>query len=39
VQDTATIIVLGNKENSNIYHAKEMEAIFRGNSEMDKLDE
>ncbi|HVX25404.1 MAG TPA: serine hydrolase domain-containing protein [Parafilimonas sp.] len=39
VQDTATIIVLGNKENSNIYHAKEMEAIFRGKSEMDKLDE
>jgi CubicO group peptidase (beta-lactamase class C family) len=39
VQDTATIIVLGNKQNSNIYHAKEMEAIFRGNSEMDKLDE
>lgn len=39
VQDTATIIVLGNKQNSNIYHAKEMEGIFRGNSEMDKLDE
>jgi CubicO group peptidase (beta-lactamase class C family) len=39
VQDTATIIVLGNKQNSNIYHAKDMEAIFRGKSEMDKLDE
>ncbi len=39
VQDTATIIVLGNKENSNIYHAKDMEGIFRGTSEMDKLDE
>ena len=39
IQDTATIIVLGNKQNSNIYHAKEMEAIFRGKSEMDKLDE
>jgi CubicO group peptidase (beta-lactamase class C family) len=39
IQDTATIIVLGNKENSNIYHAKDMEAIFRGKSEMDKLDE
>jgi CubicO group peptidase (beta-lactamase class C family) len=39
VQDTATIIVLGNKENSNIYHAKEMEGIFNAKSEMDKLDE
>lgn len=39
VQDTATIIVLGNKQNSNIYHAKDMEGIFRGTSEMDKLDE
>ncbi len=39
VKDTATIIVLGNKQNSNIYHAKEMESIFRGRSEMDKLDE
>lgn len=39
IQDTATIIVLGNKQNSNIYHAKDMEAIFRGKSEMDKLDE
>ena len=39
VQDTATIIVLGNKENRNIYQAKEMEGIFNGKSEMDKLDE
>ena len=39
VKDTATIIVLGNKQNSNIYHAKEMEGIFNGKSEMDKLDE
>ena len=39
VQDTATIIVLGNKQNSNIYHAKDMEGIFTGRSEMDKLDE
>ncbi len=39
VQDTATIIVLGNKENRNIYQAKEMENIFNGKSEMDKLDE
>jgi CubicO group peptidase (beta-lactamase class C family) len=39
VQDTATIIVLGNKENKNIYQAKEMENIFNGKSEMDKLDE
>jgi CubicO group peptidase (beta-lactamase class C family) len=39
VQDTATIIVLGNKENRNIYQAKEMESIFNGKLEMDKLDE
>lgn len=39
VQDTATIIVLGNKENRNIYQAKEMETIFSGKYEMDKLDE
>ena len=39
VQDTATIIVLGNKENRSIYQAKEMESIFNGKSEMDKLDE
>lgn len=39
VQDTATIIVLGNKENRNIYQAKEMEGIFNGKLEMDKLDE
>lgn len=39
VQDTATIIVLGNKENRAIYQSKEMESIFNGNAEMDKLDE
>lgn len=38
-QDTATIIVLGNKENRSIYQAKEMEGIFSGRYEMDKLDE
>ncbi|HEX5151397.1 MAG TPA: serine hydrolase domain-containing protein [Parafilimonas sp.] len=38
-QDTATIIVLGNKENPVIYQAKEMEGIFSGRYEMDKLDE
>lgn len=39
VQDTATIIVLGNKENRSIYQAKEMESIFSGKYEMDKLEE
>ena len=39
VQDTATIIVLGNKENRNIYQAKEMESIFNGKLQIDKLDE
>ena len=38
-QDTATIIVLGNRENPVIYQAKEMEGIFSGKYEMDKLDE
>lgn len=28
IQDSVTIIVLGNKYNSNIYHAKDMESIF-----------
>lgn len=39
VQDTATIIVLGNKENRAIYQAKEMEGIFSGKYDMDKLEE
>jgi len=39
IKDTATIIVLGNKQNGNIYHAKEMETIFNGKQEMDNLDE
>jgi len=28
IQDSVTIIVLGNKYNSNIYHAKDLESIF-----------
>ncbi|MEO8720237.1 MAG: serine hydrolase domain-containing protein [Ginsengibacter sp.] len=44
IQDSATIIVLGNKYNSNIYQAKEMETFFdtklgptdRENAEMSK---
>ena len=39
IKDTATIIVLGNKQNGNIYHAKEMETIFNGKQEMDSLEE
>jgi len=31
IQDSATIIVLGNKYNSNIYKAKEMESFFDDN--------
>ncbi len=30
VKDTATIIVLGNKYNSNIYHSKDMAVVFTG---------
>ena len=39
VQDTATIIVLGNKQNANIYQAKQMESIFNGRQEIDSLEE
>jgi CubicO group peptidase (beta-lactamase class C family) len=39
IKDTATIIVLGNRQNGNIYHAREMESIFSGKQEMDKLEE
>lgn len=39
VKDTATIIVLGNKINRNIYHAKEMESIFNGRIDTAKLEE
>jgi hypothetical protein len=28
IEDSVTIIVLGNKYNSNIYHAKDLESIF-----------
>ncbi len=33
VQDTATIIVLGNKYNSAIYHSKDMGVIFTGHKD------
>ena len=39
VQDTAVIIVLGNKLNSNIYHAKEMQTIFNGKIDTGRLEE
>jgi CubicO group peptidase (beta-lactamase class C family) len=39
VQDTAVIIVLGNKVNRNIYGAKEMESIFTGRLDTSKLEE
>ena len=39
MQDTATIIVLGNKINNNIYHAKEMSKIFTGHEDINKLEE
>ena len=39
VQDTATIIVLGNKLNSNIYGSKQMSAIFSGREDKNKLEE
>ena len=39
VQDTATIIVLGNKLNNNIYKAKQMSYIFSGKQDVNKLEE
>lgn len=39
VQDTATIIVLGNKYNRNIYQSKKMADIFTGGHDANKLEE
>ena len=39
VQDTATIIVLGNKVNRNIYSAKQMSSIFTGRLDTSHLEE
>lgn len=39
VQDTATIIVLGNKYNANIYQAKKMSTIFNGKVDENNLEE
>jgi len=39
VQDTATVIVLGNKVNSNIYHSREIGNIFTGRKDNNSLDE
>jgi CubicO group peptidase (beta-lactamase class C family) len=39
VQDTATIIVLGNRFNRNIYSAKKMADIFTGKKDDTKLEE
>ena len=39
VQDTATIIVLGNKFNRNIYQAKQMSSIFTGKVDENNLEE
>ena len=39
VQDTAVLIVLGNKLNKNIYSAKEMHGIFTGKMDTIKLEE
>jgi len=39
VQDTATIIMLGNKVNNNIYHSREIGSIFTGRQDVNKLAE
>jgi CubicO group peptidase (beta-lactamase class C family) len=39
VQDTATIIVLGNRYNRNIYHSKKLADIFSGKHDNNKLEE
>lgn len=39
VQDTATIIVLGNKVNRNIYRSREISGIFNGRMDTTELEE
>lgn len=39
VQDTATIIMLGNKLNNTIYHCREMGCIFTGRDDKNALEE
>ena len=39
VKDTATIIMLGNKLNNNIYRSREMEKIFTGKDDENQLEE
>jgi CubicO group peptidase (beta-lactamase class C family) len=39
VKDTATIIMLGNKINNNIYRSREMETIFTGKEDKNQLEE
>lgn len=39
VQDTATIIMLGNKMNNTIYHCREMGSIFTGKEDKNQLEE
>jgi hypothetical protein len=39
VQDTATIIMLGNKVNNNIYRSREMGSIFTGKQDVNQLEE
>jgi hypothetical protein len=39
VQNTATIIVLGNKSNNNIYRTKDMSYIFTGRIDTIKLEQ
>ena len=38
IGDTATLIILGNKYNRNIYKAKEMASVFTGMSDSTKVD-
>lgn len=39
VQDTATVIILGNKTNHNIYHGKQLSFIFSGKEDTTGLEE
>jgi CubicO group peptidase (beta-lactamase class C family) len=39
IQDSVTIIVIGNKTNNNIYHCKDLGALFSGKEENTDLEE
>lgn len=39
INDTATLIILGNKYNRNIYSARKMTSVFSGQSDTSRIEE